>query len=165
MIQRVQTLYFLATVILSVLMLCLPFATLQIVSGNDTETMKLTAFGVKQYMESNSTMVARTTYFGILLTLILAVAVLITFSYKKRWFQIRMSLALMIMEVGAQIFVIYYLVKLNQSVNMLSSDMSVQFQSYAVTDIFPLICIILTWLGYRGVVKDEALIQSLNRIR
>ena len=165
MIQRVQTLYFLAAAVLSILMLCLPFATLQVASGNDAETLKLTAFGFRQYAAGGPVMIVRTTYFGILLALIAAITVLVAFSYRKRWLQIRMSLALLIMEAGAQIFIVYYLVKLHQSVAMLSSEASVQFQSYAVTDVFPVISMILIWLGYRGVVKDEALIQSLNRIR
>ena len=142
MIQRVQTLYFLAAVVLSILMLCLPFATLQIVSGSESETLKLTAFGFRQYAEGGPVMVVRTTCFGILLALIVAVAVWITFSYRKRWLQIRMSLALLIMEAGAQIFIVYYLVKLRQSVAMLSSEALVQFQSYAVTDVFPVISMI-----------------------
>ena len=31
--------------------------------------------------------------------------------------------------------------------------------------LFPLIAIVLTWLAIRGIVKDEALVRSVDKIR
>lgn len=98
-------------------------------------------------------------YMGIIVTLACLLALVIIFLYKRRQLQIRLCFAEMVLLIGAQIFAVLYTVRLSQSV---SGGASVV---YGIPSVFPIVCAILTYLALRGVIRDEAKVRSLDRIR
>lgn len=154
MLQRIQTLYFLIVMILMVLFLSLNLAT---VVGGD-EVIKLSAFALESFNLDGELMylVTQTNQMGILALLCALLPFFMIFMYRRRMLQVRLCFVLMFMLLGLQVFVGYYLYNLN-------IDNSVV--RYSVVDGFPIISIILIYLAFRGVIRDEMLIRGLNRIR
>lgn len=70
--------------------------------------------------------------------------------------QVRLCFALIIMLLGTQGFFVYYIMKMHTDLSQIS---------YSFTDVLPLVSAILIYLAFRGVIRDEMLIRSLNRIR
>jgi hypothetical protein len=94
----------------------------------------------------------------IILLIVIVILTLVTiFLYKRRMFQIRFSIAIIILLVGLQGLLYYYI---SVSSHMLGSK-----TAYSLIFVFPIISAILTYLAIRGIAKDEALIRSLDRLR
>lgn len=153
MIQRIQTVYLIIAVILLGFTFAFPLAT--ITNGNEIFT--LTPFALMSNMsDGTSSVVAHTTHMGVLTALTLLLTFINIFLYKHRMIQVRICFALMVMTFGVQIFFGYYIYKMNTDFSTIG---------YSVTDIFPIITTILIYLAFKGIIRDEMLIKSLNRIR
>jgi len=90
--------------------------------------------------------------FGIL---ICALNFLIIFLYKSRVLQIRLciyNLLLLIGLTGIIFFVVY-------------GVQNVQTVSFRLPIVFPIIATILHYLAFRGIRKDEFMVQALSRLR
>ncbi|MFI3267256.1 MAG: DUF4293 domain-containing protein [Rikenellaceae bacterium] len=153
MIQRIQSLFFLIVTVLMTLTLCLNLAEIALPS----ETVALKPFGLKSIAADGvESLIASTPQMGVL-TLICAVLSFFTiFLYRKRMVQVRLCFALIIMLLGTQGFFVYYIMKMHTDLSQIS---------YSFTDVLPLVSAILIYLAFRGVIRDEMLIRSLNRIR
>jgi len=90
--------------------------------------------------------------FGIL---ICALNLIIIFLYKRRLLQLRLCIYNIMFLVGITgiIFFIAYNIPNIQSV------------SFRLPIVFPLISIILHYLAFRGIRKDEIMVQALSRLR
>ncbi len=156
MIQRIQSVYLFLTALLITLMLCLPLARF----FGSAEAFTLTAFGVKS-AQGEASYVVSTLYMGIVLVLAAVVPFVNIFLFKKRMVQIRLCIVEIILLIGAQIFVGYYLYRAAHSV----AGFTYHAMKYTLPDVFPLIGIIFTYLALRGIARDETLVRSLDRIR
>ena len=154
MIQRIQSLYLLITFALTIIMFCLPFGTF--LGGQEGFT--LSAWAIKN---SAGQTVVPTTPMGILLLVCSILSFFTIFLYRHRWVQLRFCVVGMVLYLGLQAFVVFYTLRSNSAV----SQADIHSMSYSVTCILPLVCLILTWLAFRGVLKDETLVKSLERIR
>ncbi len=85
-------------------------------------------------------------------------ALITIFLYKKRMLQIRLSIFNLVLMIGFYLFFGFIFYKV-YSVEELF------FNKIGVGLIMPLIAIILTILAIRRIGSDEALVQSLNRLR
>lgn len=143
------------------LMLIFPLANF--LGGN--ESFRLMAFGVESSITSPSTdqssIIISTIYMGILISLCALVPFINIFLYKRRWLQIRLCIVEIVLLVGAQIYVVYYLYRSMHSI----ASLEVHKLVCSAVDIFPLISGVLIYLAFRAVIKDETLVKSLNRIR
>lgn len=163
MIQRIQTVYMFVTALLMVLMIFLPLANFI----GDTELFRLMAFGVESTTvpaaidAQTQGYVVSTLYMGILIALCAAVPFVNIFLFKRRWLQVRLCIVEIVLLVGAQIYVGYYLYRSAQSV----AAMEIHSISYSIVDVFPIVSIILSYLALRGIMRDQALLKSLDRIR
>ena len=152
MIQRKQTLFMLIAIILSVICLCLPVATfisqgisvptemynLRIVSGNglcDFSSWPLFA----------------------LLLFTLLVGVWSIFAYRNRKLQARLCVVNVLVLIAWYIFFAIF------SLNLLER-LNAEF-TVAIPASFPAISIILYLMARRGVIADEKLVRSMDRIR
>lgn len=149
MIQRIQTVYLLLVAVLTGLMLLLPLATFTC----DTSMVTLTALAIEA---ADGTTIVPTTYMGVLILISTLLPLVTIFLFKHRWVQIRLCIVEIVLQAGIIVYLVYYITKINGSAEALS---------LALPDVFPIVSIILSLLAYRGVVKDETLIKSLNRIR
>lgn len=169
MIQRIQTVYLLIVAVLLAIMLSRPVFTVDIVSPvQGTETIKMMPFGIKSVSSEAEIYVTRTSYVGAMIVLCLLLTAVIIFLYRFRWVQMRLCVILIVLLFGLQVFTGYYLYKAYEfvaGVRALPTGQSTLPVSYSVTDVFPVVCAILVYLALRGILKDELLVKSLNRIR
>lgn len=136
MIQRIQTIYLLIVTILAAICCFVPSFH---VNGEAIDFVALLPL-------------------SILSAVVPVVAFATIFLYKRRVLQMRISsfnIVLMLFQIA--ILVYQYI-----TIGKLSADAAV---SLSITDSFPLINIILTYLAIRETGKDEALVRSLDRLR
>lgn len=154
MIQRIQTVYLLVTIILLSFILFFPIADFI----RDSDKMMF-SFGLKGLISDEGERIPNFQIFplGILFALCLSCSFTTIFYFKKRMLQIRLSIVNIILLLGLQGLMFYY-VKFAQSV--LHGAVT-----YNLFFIFPLVGAILVFLALRAITKDEALVRSLDRLR
>lgn len=172
MIQRIQTLYLLGVAVLSTLMATLSMARF----STEVEKLSLKAFGVVQTAAAEDVVAAAsekyvetagagylfgTPFLGAVIVLALAVAVVTIFLFKNRLLQIRLCAVEIVLQLGAQIFICFYIVRMMKAV----AEFGAYDSRFTVVAVFPLVCMVLSYLALRAVVKDEAMVRSLDRIR
>ncbi len=155
MIQRIQTLYLLAVVILSVITLFSMQAGF--VGTTDAAQYILNYKGIFQVQTTGADFVKNVWSLTALCVLIPVIALVTIFLFKKRLLQIRLSIINSVLLAGYYALLFIYLW---QTGNALQADWYLE-----MVTAFPLINIILTFLAIRAIGKDEALIKSLNRLR
>jgi cation transport ATPase len=150
MIQRIQTLYLLAVVALGLALIWLP--VVQLVTPEEAETLQvweLSALGGAPLQG----------LWGLLLTtaLIPALALIDIFLYRKRILQARLNIFLVMLCLG------YYGV-LALYIWLAKMSMNVEWHILPYAS-FPMICMVLTLMATRRILKDEALVRAADRIR
>lgn len=150
MIQRIQTLYLLAVVALGLALIWLP--VVQLVTPEEAVTLQvweLSALGGAPLQG----------LWGLLLTtaLIPLLAFIDIFLYKKRILQARLNIFLVMLCLGY-----YGVLALYIWLATLSMNVEWHILPYAS---FPLICLVLTLMATRRILKDEALVRAADRIR
>lgn len=137
MIQRIQTLYLIMTILLSVLFL----TGRMIVIEKDAEVI-------------HQGMVVPLAVTAALIALISAVSI---FLYKNRKQQMKLAIILIILSsVLTAALVIYGFILTSQNGGRIRLNLSI---------ILPFPMIITSLLAYRGIKKDEELVRSYDRLR
>jgi hypothetical protein len=153
MIQRIQTLYLLIADLLIVMLFFLPFAEL---ADKNSALYQFNVFGIVKEGASGGTGPSCWPVF-ILVCVILILLNLIILNYKRRTTQIQFSYVAIFLLICLTGLVYFYVTSNN---NTLGGSYS--FKLYAS---FPLEAALLVYLAIRGIVKDENLIKSIDRIR
>ena len=150
MIQRIQTIYLLVVVALGITLLFMP--VLQLVTPEEAaelQVWEVSAFGGAP-LEG---------IWGLALTTVLIplLALVDIFLYKKRILQARLNIFLVMHCLGWYgVLAIYvWLAKLSLAVDW-------HILPWAAV---PLICMVLTLMATRRILKDEALVRAADRIR
>jgi hypothetical protein len=153
MIQRKQTLFLLAAMILTGMLLWLNLATFQ----SNSETWILKCSGVGQ-TTANGFATAIITYpiLSLIITSTL-ISLLAIFSFKKRILQMRLCILNMAFQAGISAMIYY--------VGQTAASQLDAVASYNWPIIAPVIAIVFTLFALMSIRKDDALIKSLNRIR
>ncbi len=163
MLQRIQTLYLLAAFALCIGCLCSPVAHFTAIeSYNQTDASNL--LGYEQVDMYNLWLVSsegkHLFYFCPILMAILVITSALIFLdiwlYKRRALQMRVASFSMILLVAW--YVVYGIISFQ-----LTSEM--QFWRPYWTAALPLAALILLYLAFRGIMKDEKLVRSLDRLR
>ncbi|HNQ38290.1 MAG: DUF4293 domain-containing protein [Prolixibacteraceae bacterium] len=147
MIQRIQTLFLLVSILLLGLLLWLPLA--DITSGTD-----LYQFNIRGIFRGEE-MVFNGRPFIVFLFIVVALHLFVIFQYKNRIRQIRILVFSMVLLLG--LFGVFFY--------FAYAGFDGAKASFRIPVAFPLVAIILDYLAIRAIGKDEALIRSLNRIR
>lgn len=150
MIQRIQTLYLLAVAALGITLLFMP--VVQLVSPQEAaelQVYELSAMGGAPLQG----------LWGLTLTtaLIPLLALVDIFLYKKRILQARLNIFTVMLCLG------YYGV-LAIYIWLAKVSLGVEWHIIPWASI-PLICMILTLMATRAILKDEALVRAADRIR
>ena len=150
MIQRIQTLYLLAVVALGIALIFLP--VLQLVTPEEAEELQiweLSALGGAPLPG----------LWGLLLTtaLIPLLALVDIFLYKKRLLQARLNIFLALLCLGYYGVLAIYIWQAK-----LALGVDWHILPWAS---FPLVCLILTMMATRAILRDEALVRAADRIR
>ena len=149
MIQRIQTVYLLLVVILGVALIWLPAVQLVTLEEAELQVWTLSALGGAPLQG----------LWGLTLTtaLIPLLALIDIFLYKKRILQARLNIFSVLFCLGYYgVLAIYiWLAKMSLGVEW----------SLTPWASFPLICMVLTLMATRAILKDEALVRAADRIR
>ena len=147
MIQRIQSVYLLISVILIGLLFALPFAEI-------TKDGAIFLFNFQGVLLDGATKQSGILV-SILIVILLAMHVYALISYKKRILQITVIKYSMIVLLGLLGTFAFYTAYSYNGAQI----------SYKISAIFPLIAIVLDYMAIRGIRSDEALIRSIDRIR
>jgi hypothetical protein len=151
MIQRIQSLYLLLATVLLIVALCMPVG--QFISVDAAIVHVFKPLGVAL---SDGGFQTTWGLFGILL--LSAIIELCTiFLFRNRMLQIRMTIFSSILLLG-------FYIALAVFVYMLKSDLAMEFQ-LGWTLCFPAISIILNYLAFRAIYKDEVMVKAADRLR
>lgn len=152
MLQRIQTLYLLASTILCIACLCTPVAHF------------VTSEGMEQVDMYNLWLVSEGKhifFFCPILMGILVVASAVVFFdiwlFRHRALQMRLASFSMILIVCW--YIVYGIIS-----HLLVADMQATWRPHW-TAALPAAALILLYLAFRGIMKDEMLVRSLDRLR
>ena len=152
MIQRIQSVYLFISAILGVVCLCRPLGYF-----SSAEGIRLSDFYNLWFRMSDS---GAHTFTPMALFVLLLIATTLTilaiFLFNRRALQMRVAVFCMILLVG-------YYAYLGFLLYMAHADGCAYTPS--VTAAFPFVCIVLDYLAFRGILKDELKIRSLDRLR
>ncbi|KPL16765.1 MAG: hypothetical protein AMS23_11465 [Bacteroides sp. SM1_62] len=155
MIQRIQTLYLLTAGVMMSLMLLLPLAEIA-ADGTGIYTVQSKGWYIRV---GESAELAMATWPVFILALVLALLPLINiFLYKNRKLQLRISVYAIILAFGLIGLIYYYFV-----IGFRQLDEPAYALRFPL--VVPVIFIVLIYLAFRGIRKDEILVRSLDRIR
>lgn len=151
MIQRIQSVYLLLTTVLLLTAAFMPV-------GEMIEADQVTAHVFKPLGISLAEGEFQSTWglFGILL-LSAVISGCTIFLFRNRMLQIRMTIFSSLMLIGYYIALVVF-------IYMLKSDLQATFQlGWALC--LPLICLVLNYLAFRGIYRDEIMVKAADRLR
>jgi len=152
MIQRIQSLYLLLITALLIAVLFLPFGVL--IAQN--EMYEYTAFSMKQ-LQTGTLFDLPVWILAVVLVFSATLAFVTIFLYKKRRIQKFLCL------VNGLVMVLFYLIYAIFLFMFIDRTGAENVTNFGMA--LPLISIILDYLAYDAIRKDEALVKSWDRIR
>jgi hypothetical protein len=172
MIQRIQTLYLFVVVVLFATMVATPLLDFKInnvkldVENKEqakpdvkvTKDVKVYQMTYKGIVDKESGDMLISTSLVTMYEIVVAVIALITiFLFKNRGSQIKLTVFNMVLQVGFYVVVAVYMYTAYKYAN---TDFD-----FHLPIVFPLISLILSYLTFRAIVKDDLLVKSLGRVR
>lgn len=161
MIQRIQTLYLLLVVALGITLIFVPAANLVVTQDTVVRSLDLGATGLTETTETAQTLAPVTLngWWGLTLASVLipVLALVDIFLYRKRLVQARLNIFSVCLCVGwyGVLAIMIWFAKMNLSAEWYISPWAC----------IPLICLVLTMMATRRILKDEALVRAADRIR
>jgi hypothetical protein len=153
MIQRIQSLFLMIAFDLQIAMLFFPLSNFQM---NNNTSAVLYAAGLKSGNASLDSLYSSTFIFVIICITVLLPMITI-FLYKRRSVQMRFCLINVLLLIGLQAFLFWYVWNTGRQLEVVTH--------YKITLAIPVISAILSYLAYRFIRRDERLIRSIDRIR
>lgn len=154
MIQRIQSLYLLVANILLAALYLSPFAEL---SGKEGKSFLFSLNGLVPVNAVNGEIVLSTWPLLAITGLIFALILLVIFQYKNRPLQIKLTYLSAVLLIILTGLIYFYVLKGN--------TVTGGNYSFRLSSTFPLIAAVFAWLATRGMIKDENLVKSIDRIR
>jgi len=175
MIQRIQTLYLLIIVGLMASMFFMNIAEFSCKPGEFTSiapdgsitrmrsfednTISINLVAI-QYSTSIEKQITWTS--AILLALTVLLPLFNIFTFHNRKFQLKMCFVEGVLLIGVIAFEVLYIKAIMDYIKTTGIDSTTE---YGVSIVFPLVSLILLFLAGRGIIKDEALVASYDRLR
>ena len=151
MIQRIQTLFLLAVVILSALMMTGDLVIL------DNRTGTLFSMGFAGVGEVGGKTLQKLWPLSVIIVLVPLLAFIAIFLFKKRSLQMRVTMLLLLLSLGTLILGAFYVFMFDRKI-----EVSVIWK---VKALFPLLSAIFAWLAYRKIMQDDLIVKSYDRLR
>lgn len=159
MIQRIQTLYLLASVALMALFFWAPLATFATGEG----IFSLSVMGITS---SEGETIYSTLYFMIIAGLALLLPLVNIFLFKRRMLQLRLCVVEIVLLVGTLVVGgVYYHLSNRFFGGVEMADAVIVSASPRIVCIMPLVAIYCSYKAFKAIFRDEMLIKSLDRIR
>lgn len=154
MIQRIQTLYLAIATALSATLL--RGIIIKLV-GAGGEAFSLSYKGISILNNGIPEMVEKSLPLSILLFIIPLLYLISIFLFKNRKLQIRVVVLTTLLNAGAFLLILYYILYAG---NKLEAGFV-----FNIKITFPIVGVILGYLAFRSILKDELLVKSYDRIR
>jgi len=151
MIQRIQTLFLLAVVILSGLMMIGDL----IIMDSGTGTLFYISFA--GLGEVGGELLQRLWPLSFIIGLVPVLALAAIFLYKNRPLQMRITMFILLLSLGTIILGAFYVIMFDRKIEVTVI--------WKVKALFPLISAILAWLAYSAIRKDDLRVKSYDRLR
>jgi peptidoglycan/LPS O-acetylase OafA/YrhL len=151
MIQRIQTLFLIAVVVLSALLLTGDL----LIMDNGTGTLFTISF--MGLGEAGGKSLQMLWPLSILIGIVPLLALVAIFLYRKRQLQMRVTMLVLLLSLGTIIMGAFY-------VMMFDRKIPVEI-IWKIKAVFPLLSAILAWLAYRSILKDDLMVRSYDRLR
>jgi len=155
MIQRIQTVYLLAIVILSGFVIFSPVA--ELINSIDKLIYLVDYKGISLVQATGNVIESRIWGLTSVSSVVPILALITIFSFKNRVKQIRLTVINMFFMIAFYIFLLLYIWP---ACDRLHTDWHLQIAS-----VFPLVNLILSYLAIGAIGKDEKLVKSLDRLR
>ncbi|MBO4985683.1 MAG: DUF4293 domain-containing protein [Bacteroides sp.] len=152
MIQRIQSVYLFIVTVLLVMALCMPVGQFIAADGVTIHTFK--PLGITL---ADGSSVSTWGMFGILLLNAL-IALCTIFLYRNRMLQVRMTVFNIILLLGYYVVFGAFLFALKSE--LVGTDFQI---GWALC--LPAICIILNYLAFRAIYRDEIMVKAADRLR
>ncbi|MFZ0471799.1 MAG: DUF4293 domain-containing protein [Bacteroidales bacterium] len=151
MIQRIQTLFLIAILVLSGLM----FTGDLINMDNGTGTVFTISFD--GLGEKGGEIIQHLWPLTVILVIVPLLALIAIFLFKRRQLQMRITMLVLLLSLGTLLLGAFYIIMFDRKM-----EITVIWQVKAV---FPLVSAILAWLAYRSILKDDLMVRSYDRLR
>ncbi|MBN2484797.1 MAG: DUF4293 domain-containing protein [Bacteroidales bacterium] len=155
MIQRIQSLFLLAAAGLQIFLLFSPVANFAL-AGNGYAEFWFKGFTVNQ--EVGETILLPTAALNILGWFIAVLGLLTIFLFKRRVLQIRLCVYAILLNIGQIILIAFYIYQFN-------INNAPQNTAYSMAIAVPAANVVLTYLAFRAIRKDELLVKAYERLR
>ena len=155
MIQRIQTLYLLLTILTSGLFLTGSFLEFR----NDTgELIKITFMGIYRSVGGNGfELTLKLIPMTVLILLIPLLSAVTVFLYKKRKLQIKAASVIIVIAIVLIILTVYYVFIV---ISRFKVDLVMTIKMF-----LPVVIMLFAILAFRAIKKDEDLVRSYDRLR
>lgn len=155
MLQRIQTVYLLAIVILSGVTLFSPWVGFY----NAAEALgyMMDFKGITLLQRTGNILQSYVWGLTALVALVPIISLFAIFKFKKRIIQLRLCIINMLVMASFYVLLFIYIWFADRALDT-------EWHLKLVT-VFPLINMVLNYLAIRGIAKDEALVKSLDRLR
>lgn len=151
MIQRIQSLYLLISMVLGVICLCMPLGRFTTADGEHYADL----YNLWVRMCESGVHLFSPWALFVLLVLVCTLTFVSIFLFTRRALQMRTVSFCMVLLVGYYIYFCFFAWTSKGEGNFTPS----------LTAALPLVCIILDYLAFRSILKDEMLVRSLDRLR
>ncbi len=151
MIQRIQTLFLLACLVLACLMLTGDLIVLD--DGMGT----LFSVSFSGLGKAGGESLQRLWPLSVLIAIVPLLTLISIFLYKRRKWQMRAVMLILLLSLGTFILGAFYVFMFDRKINITLL--------WKIKALFPLINAILAWLAYRSILKDDLLVKSYDRLR
>lgn len=151
MIQRIQTLFLLAVLVLSGLMWTGDLIRLEAGQG------AFFSIGFAGLSDPGGEVIQRLWPLSMVLAVIPALTATAILLYRKRQVQMRVTMMVLLLSLGTLILGAFYVIMFDRKM-----DVTLIWRAKAI---FPLISAILTWLAYRNILRDDLKVRSYDRLR
>lgn len=154
MIQRIQTLYLFIVSALVAVTVLVPMASFA--AGADA--FELYAYGLK---DAAGERVVGTLYMAILLDAACLLPLVTIFLYNRRMLQVRLCAVEAVLLLGAEAMMLAYFFLWDRCF----AGFEFNAGSLNFTVALPVAGLLFCWLAVRGIMRDELMVRSLDRIR
>lgn len=152
MIQRIQSVYLLLVTVLLVVTLCLPAG--EFIGSDGIVAHVFKPLGVTL---ADGGFQSTWGLFGILL-LSAIISLCTIFLFRNRMLQVRMTIFGSFLLIGYYIAFVVFVFILKEDLNVTSFQLG-----WALC--FPAVCIILNYLAFRSIYRDELMVKAADRLR
>jgi len=155
MIQRIQSAYLFVVLILIILMFFFPFVSFIDQSG---KFYHLAYKGILLYSKSGWILFQTNYLVAVLLVVIFFVTLICIFLYSNRFVQLRICLYLII---GLILLLLCIFIEYEVTI----AKNHFLHSNFSFASLLPIISLIIVYLAYKAIKKDDNLVKSVDRLR